>query len=37
MTPDEHAIRSLVATWLEASAANDLPRILMVVPEHAPR
>jgi hypothetical protein len=37
MTPDEHAIRLPVATWLEAPAANDLPRILMVVSEHAPR
>lgn len=28
MDPDEQAIRSLVTTWLEASAAGDLARVL---------
>jgi uncharacterized protein (TIGR02246 family) len=28
MDRDEQAIRSLVATWLEATAAGDLPRVL---------
>jgi len=28
MDNDEQAIRSLVATWMEASAAGDLPRVL---------
>ena len=33
MNPDEQAIRSLVTTWLEASAANDLPRVLELMSE----
>lgn len=28
MDRDEQAIRSLVATWLQATAAGDLPRVL---------
>ena len=28
MDNDEQAIRSLVVTWMEASAADDLPRVL---------
>jgi len=28
MDRDEQAIRSLVATWMEATAAGDLPRVL---------
>ena len=28
MDADEQAIRSLVTTWMEASAAGDLPRVL---------
>ena len=28
MSPDEQAIRALVATWMEATAAGDLDRIL---------
>lgn len=28
MTDDERAIRRLVATWLQATAAGDLPRVL---------
>lgn len=28
MDRDEQAIRSLVATWMQATAAGDLPRVL---------
>ncbi len=28
MSPDEQAIRTLIATWMEATAAGDLDRIL---------
>ena len=28
MDHDEQAIRSLISTWMEASAAGDLPRVL---------
>ena len=33
MNPDEQAIRSLVATWFEATAAGDLPRVLELMAE----
>jgi len=33
MDRDEQAIRSLVATWLEGTAAGDLPRVLELVAE----
>jgi uncharacterized protein (TIGR02246 family) len=33
MDRDEQAIRSLVATWLEATAAGDLPRVLGLMAE----
>lgn len=28
MDPDEQAIRSLISTWMEATATGDLPRVL---------
>ena len=33
MNPDERAIRSLVTTWFEATAAADLPRVLELMAE----
>lgn len=33
MDRDEAAIRALVTTWLEASAAGDLPRVLELMAE----
>lgn len=33
MDRDEEAIRALVTTWLEASAAGDLPRVLELMAE----
>jgi uncharacterized protein (TIGR02246 family) len=30
---DEHAIRSLVTTWLDASARGDLPRVMELMAE----
>jgi uncharacterized protein (TIGR02246 family) len=35
MNQDEHAIRALVATWMEASARGDLPRVLELMAEDA--
>jgi uncharacterized protein (TIGR02246 family) len=31
MDRDEQAIRSVIATWMEASAAGDLPRVLALM------
>jgi uncharacterized protein (TIGR02246 family) len=31
MDQDEQAIRALIATWMEASAAGDLPRVLALM------
>jgi uncharacterized protein (TIGR02246 family) len=31
MDQDEQAIRSLVPTWMEATAAGDLPRVLALM------
>lgn len=33
MNQDEQAIRALVATWMEASARGDLPRVLELMAE----
>ena len=33
MSTDEQAIRSAVQTWMEASAAGDLPRVLPLMDE----
>src|SRR5688572_18311600 len=33
MNPDERAIRSLVTTWFEATAAGDIPRVLELMDE----
>ena len=34
MSPDEQAIRALVATWMEASATGDLDRVLELMDEY---
>ena len=31
MSPDEQAIRSLIETWMRATAAGDLPRVLQLM------
>ena len=33
MNSDEQAIRSLVSTWMQASTAGDLPRVLQLMAE----
>jgi uncharacterized protein (TIGR02246 family) len=35
MTDDERAIRDLVATWLAASKASDLPTVLSLMTDDA--